>query len=157
MMTFTLISNQVLAGSASSVTFSSIPNTYKDLVIEISAMKQSTSGNITLQFNNDATALYSQTRVSGNGTTATSAVLSAQTSITIDPIASFTTAVSQRTIDIPNYATSNLYKNVLVRAGKTDTGIDLVVGLYRSNTAISTITLTAPFAINSSFRLWGLS
>ena len=72
--TMTLIGTPITVGSggASSVTFSSIPATYTDLVLRLSARGSTTSvaGNLYLTFN--AQAQGSITTLLGDGTTATS-------------------------------------------------------------------------------------
>jgi hypothetical protein len=74
MATYTLISSNVLASSAASVTFSSIPATYTDLVVRVSA-RGSTAANtvgFVLQMNTDTGANYSYTNVQATGSTAQS-------------------------------------------------------------------------------------
>ena len=80
--TYTLISSVTVgAGGASSMTFSSIPQTYTDLVIKVSGRNADTGGgNARLRFNSDTTSgnyayrsLYTSngtSAASGNSTTA---------------------------------------------------------------------------------------
>ena len=57
--TYDLIASNVLSSSAASVTFSSIPSTYRDLVVVIRAsVASSTYGWPLLQFNNDSSTNY---------------------------------------------------------------------------------------------------
>jgi hypothetical protein len=72
--TYTLISSNVLASSAASITFSAIPATYTDLVVRVSA-RGSTAANtvgFVLQMNTDTGANYSYTNVQATGSTAQS-------------------------------------------------------------------------------------
>lgn len=157
-MAITLISEQVLGATTATVTFSSIPATYKDLMVEMVVAKSATTGNITMQFNGVTTTTYSWTRVSGNGTSATSARSSGATSITLDTVATFTTAVQSRIIDIPNYANTVQNKCLVSRAGTTSVGLDVLAGYWRSTAAISSIAFTgSSFASGSIFRLWGIA
>jgi len=55
MATYTLISSNVLTSSAASVTFSSIPATYTDLVVRLSARATTTASNIWVTFNGTGT------------------------------------------------------------------------------------------------------
>lgn len=72
--TYTLISSNVLTGSAASVTFSSIPSTYTDLVIQCSVRTNKTTNNDSLLVNiNSTTAGYSETDLYGTGSAAQSA------------------------------------------------------------------------------------
>jgi hypothetical protein len=67
--TYTLIESQVLGSSAASVTFSSIPATYTDLVLKVSVRSNRAAGfdNIDIRFNGDSASNYSRTIISGNG------------------------------------------------------------------------------------------
>jgi hypothetical protein len=67
--TYTLISSVTVgAGGASSIDFTSIPATYTDLLIKVSARGASGASNITgtLRFNSDAGSNYSALRVYGD-------------------------------------------------------------------------------------------
>ena len=69
--TYTLINSTSLSSSAASVTFSSIPATYDDLLLSISARTdQATVGSqFYIRFNSDTSSAttYSNTRISGDG------------------------------------------------------------------------------------------
>ena len=79
--TYTLISSNVLGSSAATVTFSSIPATYTDLVLRISARgdQANYSEIILLEFNGSAAANYSYTAIRANSSTADSVRGSGQT------------------------------------------------------------------------------
>lgn len=71
--TYTLISSNTLTSSAASVTFSSIPATYTDLVLRISSRTDAAGATATVaaQFNGDTTsANYSETNLNSDGATA---------------------------------------------------------------------------------------
>ena len=70
--TYTPIATQTLGSSAASVTFSSIPGTYTDLMLISFAQGQASGGDnrLVLQFNGDTATNYSSTYLIGNGTTA---------------------------------------------------------------------------------------
>ena len=69
--TYTPLATVTLGGTASSVTFSSIPATYRDLILVISGTTSSDSS-FFLQYNADTGSNYSQVLMSGNGSTASS-------------------------------------------------------------------------------------
>jgi hypothetical protein len=56
--TYTLISSTVLGADSSSVNFSSIPQTYTDLVLTFSVRATAFARNVTIRFNNDSTSNY---------------------------------------------------------------------------------------------------
>jgi hypothetical protein len=75
-VTYSLIASNTLSTSAASVTFSSIPSTYTDLVLKMS-VRVNTSGSdnnagILLEFNGSSAANYSRTNLRGNGSAAAS-------------------------------------------------------------------------------------
>jgi len=77
----TLIASQTLGTTATSVTFSAIPGTYKDLILKVSARgdQPNYSEIILLEFNGSAATNYSYTAIRANSSTADSVRGSAQT------------------------------------------------------------------------------
>lgn len=169
MATYTLISSNVLASSAASVTFSSIPATYTDLVLRVSIRTDAAVSNDTLlvKFNNDSSTLYSTTLLRGSGTATSSSTLSTQPLINARQIngnTSVSNTFSSTEIYIPSYTVSQSKPSSIFFAQETDvTGafIGSIAALYRSNTAISRIDLTPQtgpnFLSTSSFYLYGIS
>jgi hypothetical protein len=72
--TYVPIATQTLGSATASVTFSSIPATYTDLVLIVAAQNVTASGvnNMALVLNSDGGTNYSMTRLSGNGSTVSS-------------------------------------------------------------------------------------
>jgi len=56
MSTYTPIASQTLGSAASSVTFSSIPQGYTDLVLVINSVAASSTNNMDMSFNSDTSA-----------------------------------------------------------------------------------------------------
>jgi hypothetical protein len=69
--TYTPLATVTLGSSASSVTFSSIPATYRDLILIITGTTDSNSS-FFLQYNSDTGSNYSYVQMNGNGSTASS-------------------------------------------------------------------------------------
>lgn len=159
--TYTLIDQQVLTGSTASVTFSNIPQTYEDLVLEI---VPAVSGNTTvgLRYNGDSTSgLYSNTGMYGDGSTAASWRLSSQNEIRISYAATFkTTNTGTVNVNILSYSNGSVYKTLLSGSGTADGGRDALVGLWRNTAAVTSIVVIPISAVNfvsgSTFRLYGL-
>ena len=154
-MSYTLISETVLSSSAASVTFSSIPQTYTDLVFEFLANTTATVGTL-LQFNGDTGTNYSSTQLYGSGTSATSARTTNATSIAGSVIGAYP---APGLWNLLSYANTSVYKTVLVRGGNQDY-VSGYVGLWRSTAAITSL-LVSPGGGNSwqsgsVFRLWGV-
>jgi hypothetical protein len=70
--TYEAIATQTLGSAAASVTFSSIPGTYTDLVVVIAGTLTTGSDNVSFQLNGDSGANYSVTVLTGDGSTASS-------------------------------------------------------------------------------------
>lgn len=174
--TYTLISSNVLASSASSVTFSSIPSTYTDLVLRWSCR----SDNATIWVNyarlkiNTNSALSSITYIAGNGATASSFTASGIGTTGFYPITNAAGSVmsnsagnTSNTFDnveiyIPSYTASHnkpLSTYGVAEQNATTAYIVAGAGLERSTSAITSLTIIndgANFVTNSSFYLYGV-
>jgi hypothetical protein len=159
---WTLISDQVLAVNAASLTFSAIPGTYKDLRIEYEARQTAAAPADDVfhcQFNADAAAnyqSYDENRF-GNANNA------AATMIRCGTVAgSGTTAgvYAFGVIDVFAYSDATRFKNLQSR-GFFPVGAfeDRDHGIWRSNAAITAVKLlfsgAQVFAAGSRFRLYG--
>ena len=158
--TYEPIATYTLGTAAPSLTFSSIPATYTDLVMVASVTAASVStDSIDLQFNSDTATNYSVTYINGNGTTATSVRFTGDTKIIGGIISS--TEVSTAIWHIFNYTNTTTYKSALARGGLGSSyGVRQAVGLWRSTSAINTIKLyndsAQNFAAGSIFTLYGI-
>lgn len=165
--TYTLISLNVLSSSAASVSFTSIPATYTDLVVRMSTRNigANTGNTLKLTFNADSTTKYSDTSLKGNGSAASSTrnSNSAFFDFGLNPGASSTTNTFCNTeIYIPSYLVAqNKAMSVFNIDENNTTAADLNAGAgqYRSTTAISSIEFTggSNYASGSSFYLYGIS
>ena len=169
--TYELISSNTLATSTGTVTFSSIPGTFTDLLLKVSVRSTLGAGEVVsfrIIVNGDEGAVntyYSRTTLSGNGSTASS---SRSSSIAPWIFAEGTTAnaatsntFSNNEYYIPNYASSNAKVLGSFQASEnnsTTTYINAIAGLYRGTTAITQLACTGTtFAAGSSFYLYGIS
>ena len=170
MATYTLISSNVLASSAATVSFTSIDSTYTDLVLRMS-VRSNRANNLDewrMSINSDSSALYSDTILYGFGTSATSSRSSSATAVQDGGmVAANNTANTFSSLElyIPSYTVSQSkpfsYFGVSENNATTNYEIDAAAYLYRSNTAISSLTLTSStsssFVSGSSFYLYGIS
>jgi hypothetical protein len=167
MPTYTAIaSNTVGSGGATSVTFSSIPATYTDLVIKVSARSDRNTGNasdVKLEFNATATT-YTIRALYGDGVTnVSSAVIAYIGSI---PQATDTASVfGNLETYIPNYTSSNQKSFSTDAVEEQNTGATpvyafLTAGLWNGTSSISSIKLSlvsGNFVEYSTFTLYGIS
>jgi hypothetical protein len=157
--TYEPISTTTLGTTAASVTFSSIPATYTDLVVVVVGSITSGNENFLVQFNSDTASNYSDTSIGGNGTTAISNRETSNTAIRCNSYGSITTNLSQYNISIMNYANTTTYKTTLSRGNNTGTGTSANVGLWRSTAAINAVKLlpsASTFTSGSTFTLYGI-
>ena len=170
--TYTLISSNVLSSSAASVTFSSIPATFTDLVLRISARGSFGSTTSTLQGTyNSSTTNYSGTYLEGYGAgTPSSGRNAVGTSAFyaggITGAAATSNTFGSTEIYIPSYTVSQNKpaSSYSVAENNTsvqyDSQIGVVANLWRDTTAISSITMSCnsgSFLSGSSFYLYGIS
>lgn len=151
-----LISKQSLASTASSVTFSSIPQGYTHLLLVILAAG-SASGNVEINLNGDFGANYSYLTVGGN---ATSAFASRSTSALFGQIGAISTTPGTYRVDIAGYSGTTLIKSATSTSVTLGGPFSELVGTSWNNiAAITSITLTpstGTFAAGSIFSLYGL-
>lgn len=156
--TYDLISEQVLGSAAASVTFSSIPGTYKDLVLESVGIGTGYQS-VQLQYNGDTSSgLYSGTYIQGDGTNAASGRITGQNYAIAGDI---NTVYGTSRAQIQSYANGSVYKSSLSSAATAgQRRIDWVC-LWRNTNAITSITLTplGAFSFSTGFtvRLWGIA
>lgn len=153
--TYTLISETVLGSAQASVTFSSIPSTYKDLVMEVVG-SGSTSISYYTQLNGDTGANYSTTWISGDGAAASSSRQSAMTAIWFGGV---WTSIGNHQHQLMSYANTSVNKTMLGRSNNAGNQVSAMVGLWRSTAAVTSWTVYAAsgtWSTGSTFRLWGV-
>lgn len=158
------IASQTLGSNTSSITFSSIPSTYKSLQIRFLA-KDAFNGNVFLQVQLNAdTNDYTSHRLSGNGTAASAAGSVTQTgaNIQINGTNYDTNTFTVGIIDIHDYATSGKNRTIRAFAG-ADNNSAGIAGLWSSlwpyTTAVSSIKITSNgtnLNAGSVFSLYGI-
>ena len=154
--TYTLINSTTLTTAAASVTFSSIPGTYTDLVLVVSGTV-STANNPSLQFNSDAGSNYSWTYLSGNGSSAASGRSSNTTSILTGGFGTGT--IANAIYQIQDYSNTTTNKTVINRHNRSDDSVTSWVGLWRNTAAITSLVLGAGggnWNSGSTFKLYGI-
>lgn len=158
--TYTPIATYTASGSIGSYTFSSIPSTYTDLVVVLAPIAAGGAADIYMTYNGDTAGNYSSTILYGSGSSAGSTRYSNQSNIIIDFYGSaISSEISNRILQIQNYSNTTTYKTALSRANRAGSGLDAIVGLWRSTAAISSITFTlsSSFASGSTFTLYGIT
>lgn len=157
MPTYTPLQSIELASTSTSVVFSNIPQTYEDLVIIFNGAITSGFDAINMQFNYDTTSLYSRTFLAGNGSSATS---SRDSNVSSMQIGIMGTEQSSSIWNVMNYSNTTTNKTVISRGNSSANSVRMAAGMWRSTSAVNSITLTAAsstFITGSTFDLYGIS
>jgi len=159
--TYIKIATNTLGSATNTVTFSSISASYTDLVLVINYATSASTGNALLRFNSDTGSNYSETALIGNGTSDTS---DRESSVTSIPISWFGTNSTDDRVgliyNIQNYANTTTFKTIVGRFNLSERGTGIITGLYRSTSAISSLTVTNGnnnFVSGSTFTLYGIA
>lgn len=167
--TFFLIQRTTVgAGGVASVSFTSIPSTYKHLQIRIMARDNratNTQSNINMTFNSDTGTNYSNHDIWGNGTSALVDGFASQTSAFACRITGATAAANLfggGYVDINDYASTTKYKTTRGLSGTDQNGsggIFLASNAWLNTAAITRIDLVGvgtTIQQNSTFALYGM-
>jgi hypothetical protein len=160
--TYEPIATQTLGSSTSSVTFSSIPSGYTDLIL-VTQVKgtDATDRDLCLTINGDTASNYSRTILYGDGTIAGSVRASNETVSKYAIVPGTTTNQWEiATLHLMNYSNATTYKTGIVRRGQATNGLAANVILWRATPAAITTLVLNPlvgsFSAGSTFTLYGI-
>jgi hypothetical protein len=153
--TYTALATLTLTGTDSSITFASIPATYRDLIL-VGIGSNSADTDLALRFNGDTGTNYSGVRMFGNGSSAGS---SSDTGKTYAEIGGVNTSIGDFRAQIMDYSATDKHKTVLTRTSKTGSYVVAWANRWASTSAINSVTvypISGSFAIGSTFSLYGV-
>jgi hypothetical protein len=162
--TYTLISSNTLGSSAATVTFSSIPATYTDLVLRISSRFDGNGNSLAITFNGNTSSVYRNVYLSADGS-ATETSNSGSTKIFligVNTSPSTANTFGNMEVYIPNYqvAANKPFSSFGATENNATTAfIEMNAGLFLSTAAITSIGLSGDsynFVSGSSFYLYGI-
>jgi len=162
---YKLIEAKTLASAVSSITFSSIPQTYTDLLLKTCARGSTTGGDpwsdAQLSFNGN-TSNQTERWLGGFGSAAASGTGS-QMILRVNKDSSTSNTFDNSEFYIPNYTSAN-YKSVsldnAVENNATAALLMFNAQLWSNTAAITSLTLAlgaGNFMVNSTFYLYGIS
>lgn len=156
--TYDLIASNVLTSNASSITFSSIPSTYRDLVLVASLVSQFGGGSSQIRLNSDAgSGNYSFVIAEGLGNSSGTGFIGSSNGFVTcwnsSEIGGYPTPVIYQFLD---YSTTNKHKSILARANNVDSGVTMTAGRWANTSAITSIELIASLAANTRLDLYGI-
>lgn len=161
--TYQKIATNTLGSSAASITFSSISGSYTDLVLISSVLgTTSVTSNVVASVNSDTSTNYSTTYVYGDGSGTGGAGRSTSANkIYLGQLISY--ANTNKPVfcmtHFQNYSNTTTYKTILSRGNSTPTDVDALVGMWRSTSAINSITVrfdVGNLQSGSTFTLYGI-
>lgn len=161
--TYEPISTTTLSGASSNVTFSSIPQTYTDLVL-VTSIKNASTGleGYRIQVNNDTGTNYSETYMHGDGSSASSSRITNNNGMNNG--LSSSSSGSEYSINMNNffnYTNTTSYKTVLSTIHAATNGPWLNVSVWRNTSAITSIKIANQsgnnFGTGSTFTLYGIT
>lgn len=164
--TFVLIDKAILTTTQTSVTFSSIPSTYTDLILKLSVRDSRSLEVSDIRFNFNGSGVgtnISGKYLYGNGSSTVSTSVGANGELAFgDGNTPTASTYGNAEIYIPNYAGSN-YKSIssdsVTENNATAAYALLLAGLWSNTAAINSIAMTpftSPFLSGSSFYLYGI-
>ena len=157
------LATKTLTVAAASVTFSSISQAYRDLILVCNGKKVTTQANVySFQFNADATSTYSFVTMEGTGSitssgqSTTTQLSSAWNYSSMDNLDG-----SSCILNLMDYSTTDKHKSVLIRAGSPTQAVSSVAGRWVNTVAVNSITVKIgngnSYNIGSTFTLYGVS
>jgi len=143
--TYTSLATVTLGSTATSVTFSNIPATYRDLIFVFEG--------VVSNFNGDTTSgNYSATYANGDGAGRSSGNESRRFGV-------FYAQRSSMVASFMDYSATNKHKTYLSRAGGASNALEMIVGRWANTAAITSIRLFPDangFASGSTLNLYGV-
>jgi len=161
--TYFPIATSTLDSTATSYTFTSIPQTYTDLVLIMNVVPNGT-GSGTFLINGDTSSLYSYTALAGLDTSGTVISFRAGNQTSGNWLSSGAALTEQTSLylsvlNFMNYSNTSVFKHVVLRenTGKSSY-LGAYTNTYRSTSAITSITMqcSSSFGIGTTFTLYGI-
>jgi hypothetical protein len=157
--TYDLVASATLGTAASSVTISSIPGTYRDLVLVADVLGVTSEVSVALEFNGDTGSNYTYLRMLGNGSTAAAGNGTNPYTSTGADVAS-TTVRGNAIFHIMDYSVTDKHKTTLIRTNYPSSLVVAGASRWANTSAITSIkiltTVAGNYAVGSSFHLYGI-
>jgi len=158
--TYTPIAHNKLTAATATVTFSSIPATYTDLIVVANTGQPTSTGEIYLRANGDSGSNYSYTVLSGNGSSASS---NRAISTTVMFGGALGINFGLYTFYLFGYSDSVIYKPILARSDEAILNTNVIAtGIWLNQSPITSLTLgqfnsgNNNFMNGSTFTLYGI-
>jgi len=153
--TYTPLATVTLGTAVSSVSFSAIPASYRDLIFVFNGTTTIDDG-VGLRFNGDTGSNYSNVRMFGNSGGAGSDTSTTTRIPTTAGNSSLRTAFISQVMD---YSATDKHKTVLTRNNITDNNVTAIAGRWANTAAITSVTVLSPgstITSGSTISLYGV-
>jgi hypothetical protein len=158
--TYTPLATVTLGTAASSVTFSSIPATYRDLVFAINGQTTG-NANVIYRINGDTGSNYSHVRMAGAGGAGSNSGTFGESYATWGSVLNGTRFIIN--LNILDYSATDKHKTSLVRSGYTDLSsvatVEALAIRWANTAALTSIvfsTNVGSFATGTTLSLYGV-
>lgn len=158
--TYSLIASATGTGSSGTITFSSIPGTFTDLVLVLNPVYSTNVVNTNMRFNGDSGTNYSDTTIKDNGSAAASYRDTNSNVFYVSSTGDSVTTSSRDNgiVNILDYANTTTYKSAIHKYNQTG-HVMAQATLWRSTAAITSITIlasTGNYTTDATFKLYGI-
>jgi len=159
--TYEAIASTSVATSTATITFSSIPATYTDLVLIITG-KTSAGADIWIRVNGDTGSNYSYAEIDSNGTTVSASKAANQSNgLLTDWWGTPANDNSHICIcQLNSYSSTVHHKTMISRANRAGSGLDFVQSKWSDTSAITSLTLRfsggTTFEVGTVASLYGI-
>jgi hypothetical protein len=150
--TYTPLATVTLGTAAASVTFSSIPATYRDLILVASLSSSTNDNNLAISLNS-STANFSRVIAYGSSAGIASG------SFSDNVVGYVTTTLGSQKIDFMDYSATDKHKTILSRSDHQSFITMMTAARWASTSAITTIGLSISsnnITTGSTFSLYGV-
>lgn len=156
--TYTPIATHTLSGTSTGYTFSSIPQTYTDLVLVATGTRSTGGDAIKVEINGDGTASnYSNVDLTGNGTSATSGRTNTLYGY-FENVGFFNETPAPLIFNFNSYRSTTAWKTMVVRSSNPTFWTVAYTGLYKSTSTISSIRVFMNnMAAGTTMTLYGIT
>jgi len=158
--TYIPMANLTLSSSAASVTFSSISQAYRDLVLVVETKASTTTGFYT-RLNSDSGTNYNFVYMYGTGASTSSGSQASQNYGSLGwNTEATTTEAFMSTVQVMDYSANDKHKSLLVRSGRAGANVEALAMRYASTSAVTTMAVypnAGTFSSGASFALYGIA
>jgi hypothetical protein len=158
--TYTPLATVTLGSSAASVTFSSIPATYRDLIL-VSSIRSASGATITtvgFRLNGDTGSNYSYVFMQGTGSSTGSGSGTLTSGIAAQAENSTLSSFAVSVANFMDYSATDKHKTVLTRANSPSANTQAWASRWANTAAVTSIVLVPDFSFvaGSTFNLYGV-